>query len=748
MQSFGPQKKPATVADVYQKKDAEAKSFYYADNRNTIAQSKGLYLEDNRPQTIQRKPNNTGLPDQLKAGVESLSGISMDDVKVHYNSAKPAQLRALAYAQGTNIHVAPGQEKHLPHEAWHVVQQKQGRVQPTMQLKTGVDVNDDNGLESEASVMGDAAIKSGLNDDSWDEDVKDVDISDKNLMQGKFYFDTKILQKKDHETVINYLKQTRPKSELIAFEQLSADDLDYQLVDWLEYNLGVNLATIKQEVEANKASDDNYEEDDQEKEESKYYESLKSIKISLPKKVPHLRSNEGKPVEKENIPLLALMTIGAGEQTIFNIRHQQVDKTFTVLNEVDDLIIKAADPEKLDALVWAKNILRGMLYSKAKTKRSSTGNLSVDLKDDNIDIDGRPAFLDDATNLKINKGEHRRHVIAWHTIRKATKNIINYATGRSDNKQENKTLINRRFGLNKFEKSLINDQINTLRDSAAASTSTKVKKAKEEKIKELQLLLGDKNGYENINARIKFQLTKWNSNVKNLWPGSGYENSLINIYQTLLRSWGRTFTEKLKDPGSAIEFIKEVQDILEQKLASSKDAASPEIYKNIVGTILEIVKDWNSMVATNPQLHISQVKSKEKDQKSEMMKMALLLTEMADSYDTDYPYMSTDGPPDKQQQAKNPFDQSRNEQIKNMLDNQKSGGVTHGGDQKRLYDKGIVIEPELLKIGGRLLAIADKSDPIFEQTDPKKIMDEYMELMRSFMNIKSADDVEIENNLF
>jgi len=53
--------------------------------------------------------NTTGLPDNLKAGVESLSGLSMEDVKVHYNSAEPAQLNALAYAQGSDIHVAPGQ---------------------------------------------------------------------------------------------------------------------------------------------------------------------------------------------------------------------------------------------------------------------------------------------------------------------------------------------------------------------------------------------------------------------------------------------------------------------------------------------------------------------------------------------------------------------------------------------------------------------------------------------------------------
>jgi hypothetical protein len=102
--------------------------------------------------------NKTGMPDQLKTGVEQLSGIALDDVKVHYNSSQPAQLNALAYAQGTDIHVGPGQEKYLPHEAWHIVQQKQGRVQPTIQAKD-VAINDDAGLEHEADVMGAKAIQ-------------------------------------------------------------------------------------------------------------------------------------------------------------------------------------------------------------------------------------------------------------------------------------------------------------------------------------------------------------------------------------------------------------------------------------------------------------------------------------------------------------------------------------------------------------------------------------------------------------
>jgi hypothetical protein len=73
-------------------------------------------------------------------------------VRVYYGSSKPAQLQALAYTQGTDIHVGSGQEQHLAHEAWHVVQQKQGRVPPTLQAK-GIPINDDEGLEKEADMM-------------------------------------------------------------------------------------------------------------------------------------------------------------------------------------------------------------------------------------------------------------------------------------------------------------------------------------------------------------------------------------------------------------------------------------------------------------------------------------------------------------------------------------------------------------------------------------------------------------------
>jgi hypothetical protein len=124
-------------------------------------------------QAIASKENKTGLPDNLKAGIENLSGMPMNNVKVHYNSSKPARLQALAYTQGTDIYVGPGQERHLAHEAWHVVQQKQGRVNSTLQAK-GVAINDDQRLEQEADVMGRKAAGMERSDRAATEETTDA----------------------------------------------------------------------------------------------------------------------------------------------------------------------------------------------------------------------------------------------------------------------------------------------------------------------------------------------------------------------------------------------------------------------------------------------------------------------------------------------------------------------------------------------------------------------------------------------
>jgi|GEM_PF-4777197 len=136
--------KPALGASGHPVLEQRASSSPEAEHRRVL---------DGRNRTQPAPPDRSGIPARLKAGAEALSGISLDDVRIHYNSSRPAGLDALAFTQGSEIHVAPGQERHLAHEVWHSVQQKQGRVKPTAQRK-GVPVNAEDSLEREADSIG------------------------------------------------------------------------------------------------------------------------------------------------------------------------------------------------------------------------------------------------------------------------------------------------------------------------------------------------------------------------------------------------------------------------------------------------------------------------------------------------------------------------------------------------------------------------------------------------------------------
>lgn len=109
-----------------------------------------------RTEKTPHEKDKTGIPRRMKAGFENSSGFSFDDVRVHYNSEKPAQLHAHAYTQGNEVYVAPGQEKHLPHELGHVVQQKSDMVKPSGEIG-GLPLNDDETMENGADMIAENA---------------------------------------------------------------------------------------------------------------------------------------------------------------------------------------------------------------------------------------------------------------------------------------------------------------------------------------------------------------------------------------------------------------------------------------------------------------------------------------------------------------------------------------------------------------------------------------------------------------
>lgn len=147
-------------------------------------------------QTPINKSNGStqGLPEPMKTNMEAMGGVDLSDVKVHNNSSQPQKVGALAFAQGSDIHLAPGQEKHLGHEAWHTVQQKQGRVQPTTMQAKGLPVNDDPQLEKEADVMGRKAIQ-----------MKPIS--------------TNIIQKKKNDNSVGVIQRITPEEQKLIDEK-------------------------------------------------------------------------------------------------------------------------------------------------------------------------------------------------------------------------------------------------------------------------------------------------------------------------------------------------------------------------------------------------------------------------------------------------------------------------------------------------------------------------------------------------
>jgi hypothetical protein len=165
---------------------------------------------------------SNGLPSRLRAGVEALSGMDMGHVQVHRNSAKPAQMNALAYAQGSQIHLGPGQEKHLPHEAWHVVQQAQGRVPVTRQLRVGAPINDDPALEREADTMGARAMSAGAHSAAAAA-VHPAPLTqspESSPRQGKWFRMSSILDREDEDAVAAIREQAEKGDYLGAFALL------------------------------------------------------------------------------------------------------------------------------------------------------------------------------------------------------------------------------------------------------------------------------------------------------------------------------------------------------------------------------------------------------------------------------------------------------------------------------------------------------------------------------------------------
>ncbi|GAB1533024.1 MULTISPECIES: DUF4157 domain-containing protein [Brevibacillus] len=137
------------------------------------------------------------LPDSVQAKMENAFHTDFSDVQIHPESSVASHIGAVAFAQGNDIHFAPGTyqpetqsgQQLLGHELTHVVQQRQGRVKANVP-DSSLPINDDPALEAEADRYGSLAavgtvtdgtgtdagssVSSPIIQGTWDEDVKDA----------------------------------------------------------------------------------------------------------------------------------------------------------------------------------------------------------------------------------------------------------------------------------------------------------------------------------------------------------------------------------------------------------------------------------------------------------------------------------------------------------------------------------------------------------------------------------------------
>lgn len=116
---------------------------------------------------LPRSPSAGGrMPADVQEKMERHFGYDFSTVRIRQDS-QAARTGARAFAQGPNLHFAPGAyaprsvsgQQLLGHELAHVVQQAQGRVRVPAQAKSDAGINDDPALEREADEMGAEAAR-------------------------------------------------------------------------------------------------------------------------------------------------------------------------------------------------------------------------------------------------------------------------------------------------------------------------------------------------------------------------------------------------------------------------------------------------------------------------------------------------------------------------------------------------------------------------------------------------------------
>lgn len=271
-----------------------------------------------------------------------------------------------------------------------------------------------------------------------------------------------------------------------------------------------------------------------------------------------------------------------------------------------------ADLDLVTALHWACEIL--YIAPKETRGKAGGGNVVVNYHAGGIGhpasvaVVGRPDFEQNAMNLPgMRSGYHRRHIIAWHTIKGAVVNMTNQILA-LQNGSEGIT------GLNKIFETLI-----TKIYAEEAKTKTADDVDEEEDDAATAAVAGPKTDDVKLQDNLVILLRKLNSNIKNLWPGEGYQNSLINTYQGAFRKWAVDVV-RFVDPRDAEKWRADKCKALLPKIGKPPKGS----YGKTLQAFYDMLENWETP-KTEKEVTVG-------------MLLANFLNRCADTFEVDFPY--------------------------------------------------------------------------------------------------------------
>lgn len=145
------------------------KPFFSKDSEGSFFSKGNFFGQGDFFKPAVQMKRNEDLPEDVQFQMESSFSQDLSNVKIHKNSRRAKELNAHAFTEGNDVHIADGKynpttnegKALIGHELTHVIQQKSGRVSPTVQFNR-IGINTEDHLEKEADTIGERVANGSL----------------------------------------------------------------------------------------------------------------------------------------------------------------------------------------------------------------------------------------------------------------------------------------------------------------------------------------------------------------------------------------------------------------------------------------------------------------------------------------------------------------------------------------------------------------------------------------------------------